>query len=202
LLVVPLETSQSIFLLEVLGMLAVPGPTNSLLFVSGVTRGFGRSLRLILAEVTAYLISLSFLLLVLQPLTKGHSTVTQLLRVVCSMYLAYVAVGLWRSGTQDIDESHPITFLRVFLTTLVNPKNLIFAFGIFPASPTDAYGILPYLGSFSAICTAVGCGWIAGGALLHATAAHKAHFTWFYRGEACMLVGFALVILISAYYAF
>ena len=198
---VPIETSQSIFLLEVLGVLAIPGPTNSLLFVSGVTRGFGKSLILILAEVTAYLISLSFLLLVLEPVAKGHSTVTQLLRVVCSMYLAYVAVWLWRSGTQNIDKSHPITFLRVFLTTLVNPKNLIFAFGIFPASPAESYEILPYLGSFSAIGTGVACAWIAGGALLHSAGAHKVHFTWFYRGEACMLVGFALVILVSAYYA-
>ena len=28
------------FALEVIGILAIPGPTNSLLFVSGVSRGF------------------------------------------------------------------------------------------------------------------------------------------------------------------
>ena len=197
-----METSQAIFLLEVLAVLAIPGPTNSLLFVSGVTRGFRKSLNLIPAEVTAYLISLSFLILVIEPASRDHSTVTQLLRVICSLYLAYVALWLWRSGTQDIDVSHPITFLRVLLTTLVNPKNLILAFGIFPTPPAASSEILPYLGSFSAICMGVAASWIAAGALLHSTAAHKVHFTWFYRGEAFLLVGFALVILVSAYYAF
>jgi len=35
--------SHAIFLLAVLGLLAMPGPTNSLLFVSGTTRGFRAS---------------------------------------------------------------------------------------------------------------------------------------------------------------
>jgi len=29
---------------------------------------------------------------------------------------------------------------------------------------------------------------------------HKTHLNWFYRGEACLLASFAIVILISAYY--
>ena len=33
-----LETNQAVFLAEVFGVLAMPGPTNSLLFVSGATR--------------------------------------------------------------------------------------------------------------------------------------------------------------------
>jgi len=45
--------SQTIFLFAVLGVLAMPGPTNSLLFVSGATRGFRVSVPLILAELGA-----------------------------------------------------------------------------------------------------------------------------------------------------
>lgn len=195
-----MDSTQAIFLVEVLGVLALPGPTNSLLFVSGVSRGFRAGFHLILAELGAYIITISLLVFVLEPASRSHSTVSQLLRVLCSLYLVYVASWLWRSGEREVPASHPINFRRVFLTTLVNPKNLIFAFGIFPLPSATSSGMLLYFVSFAAICTGVACGWIAGGALLHSTGAHKLHLNWFYRGEAILLVGFAIVILFSAYY--
>ena len=195
-----IDKTQAIFLVEVLGVLALPGPTNSLLLVSGVSRGFWASLNLILAELGAYIITISLLVFVLEPASRSHSTVSQLLRVLCSLYLVYVAFWLWRSGEREVPASHPINFRRVFLTTLVNPKNLIFAFGIFPLPSTTSNGMLPYFVSFSAICTGVACGWIGGGALLHSRGTHKLHLNLFYRGEAFLLVGFAIVILVSAYY--
>ncbi|MEO5954350.1 MAG: hypothetical protein ABIR36_01455, partial [Nitrospiraceae bacterium] len=79
---IAIDTNQAIFALEVLGVLAIPGPTNSLLFVSGVSRGFQASLNLILAEVGAYIISISLLVFVLEPAIRTHSTVSQLIRVV------------------------------------------------------------------------------------------------------------------------
>lgn len=194
------DTNQVLFVLEVIGVLAIPGPTNSLLFVSGVSRGFQASLRLTLAEVVAYLISISLLILILEPATRTHSTVSQLIRVLCSIYLAYLALWLWRSGGHAAPDTHPITFRRVFLTTLMNPKNLIFAFGIFPAALTGSGELAPYLFGFSAICASVASAWIAAGALLHSRGAHQAHLNWFYRGEAFLLAGFAIVIFMSAYY--
>jgi threonine/homoserine/homoserine lactone efflux protein len=152
------------------------------------------------AELGAYLISLSLLVFVVVPASQSHSAISHVLHLVCSAYLVYVAFWLWRSGEQEIQTSHPITFSRVFLTTLVNPKNLIFAFGIFPATSTAPHGMLPYLSGFSVICTGVGCCWIAAGMLLHSTGAPKPHLNWLYRGEACLLVGFAVLILFSAYY--
>ena len=195
-----IDTSQALFLFEVLGVLALPGPTNSLLFVSGVTRGFQASLNLVLAELGAYLLSLSALVFVLVPASQSHSVISHLLHLLCSTYLVYVAYWLWRSGERGVRASHPITFPRVFLTTLVNPKNLIFAFGVFPVPSAPFEGMIPYFASFSVICAGVACCWIAAGMVLHSTGAHKLHLNWFYRGEACLLVGFAVLILFSAYY--
>ena len=195
-----IDTNQALFALEVLGVLAIPGPTNSLLFVSGVSRGFRASLNLILAEVGAYIISISLLVFAVEPVIRTHSTLPQLLRVVCSLYLVQMAVGLWRSGGRAAQGSHPITVRRVFLTTLMNPKNFIFAFGIFPTPNAGSSEMLPYLAGFSAICTGVASGWIAAGALLHSSGAHTMHLNWFYRGEAFLLAGFAIVIFVSAYY--
>jgi threonine/homoserine/homoserine lactone efflux protein len=153
-----------------------------------------------LAEVTAYLISISVLIFMVGPAADGHSIMSQLLRVVCSIYLAQMAVWLWRSGQPTVDAGHPITFLRVLLTTLVNPKNLLFAFIIFPASSSPSEEMVFSWVSFAIICTAVGSGWIAAGALLHSRDATQIHLSWVYRGEACVLIGFAILILISTYY--
>ena len=195
-----IDTNQAIVFLQVFGVLAIPGPTNSLLFVSGVSRGLQASLPLIVAEVTAYMISISTLMFVLEPALRVHSTVSQLFRVLCSLYLAQMAVSLWRTGGRDVHDAHPITVRRIFLTTLMNPKNLLFAFGIFPLASQDVHDLVPSLAGFSAICTAVACGWIAAGATLHTTGTSKLRLNWFYRGEAFLLAGFAIVIFISAYY--
>jgi threonine/homoserine/homoserine lactone efflux protein len=200
LLVIAIDTSHALFLLEVLGLLAIPGPTNSLLFVSGVTGGLRANLKLILAELAGYLISISLLVCLLEPASRSHSTTSQLLRVLCSLYLAHMALWLWRSGARDVHDADLIGFRRVFLTTLLNPKTLIFAFAIFPAAYAQSHKIIPYFMGFSVICAAVACCWIAGGALLHSVGAHKSHLDYFYRGEAFLLAGFAIVILVSAYY--
>lgn len=131
-------------------MLAIPGPTKSLLFVSGVSRGFQASLKLIVAEVGAYLISLSVLISALKPVISAYPAMPQLLRVACSIALVYVAVKLWQSGGPAAPTGHPITVRRVFLTTLMNPKNLIFAFGMFP--PTTHHGIQRPAPLFSRVC--------------------------------------------------
>ena len=194
------NTSFALFIIEVLGLLAIPGPTNSLLFISGVSRGFQASLRLILGEVGAYLTSISLLLFALNPAISAYPTAPQLLRIACSIYLVYLAVTLWRSGGPVAQVSRPITFRRVLLTTLMNPKNLIFAFGIFPLPSAGFSGQLPYLAGFSAICIAVACGWIATGALLHSKFPQTIPLPWLYRGEALLLTGFAIVTFASAYY--
>ena len=83
---------------------------------------------------------------------------TSTLRVAYSIYLVQLAVTLWPSSGQEIQDSHPITVRRVFFNTLMNPKNLIFAFGIFPIPSVGAGELLPYLAGFSVICTVVAGG--------------------------------------------
>ena len=195
------ESNQAGFLAEVFGVLAMPGPTNSLLFVSGATRGLLAGLHLPVAEVTAYFVTISLLVFVVGPTAEGHSIINQLLRVLCSLYLAYMAVFLWRSGKPKADAGHPITSLRIFLTTLVNPKNLLFAFMIFPARSAGAGVMVSSFISFSVICMIAGMSWIAAGAVIQSAAASRMRLHHFYRGEAVLLAAFAIMVLVSAYYA-
>jgi threonine/homoserine/homoserine lactone efflux protein len=195
------DSSHALFLAEVFGVLVMPGPTNSLLFVSGTARGLRAGLHLPVAELTAYLMTISVLVFLVGPAALGHSILSQLLRVVCGIYLVQMAVFLWRSGQPAADARHPITFRRIFVTTLVNPKNLLFAFVIFPPPGLGADAMLLSFVSFSGICLFAGLGWIAAGGLLRSTTASTIHLHHFYRGEAFVLAGFAIMILLSAYYS-
>lgn len=155
------------FALAVLALLAVPGPTNTLLAASGAAAGYRRSLRLLPAELGGYWIAIGVLLLVVGPLAAAHPFVPILSKLVASLYLVYSAILLWRSAGRGMMEgAGPITFARVFTTTLLNPKALIFAFAIFPRG--DIATIVPFAGLFSLLVVCVAQGWIAlGKAIAH-----------------------------------
>lgn len=188
-----MDNVQIIFLWGTLCVLAIPGPTNTLLFVSGITMGFCASLNLVLAEVGAYILSISFLRYLVIPALS--ETTNKALYLCCSIYLAYLALQLWRSGDKKFHNANQINFYRVFVTTLLNPKNLIFAFGIFPGRAEMSSDILSYWIIFSATCVSAAFCWIAGGAVLQSSLFYKPYLNRFYRGEALLLVGFAIFML-------
>lgn len=121
----------------VLALLLTPGPTNTLLAASGATVGVRRSLRLVPCEIAGYGISIFVLILLVGPLVAGHAAFGAALRMAAAGYLAWSAVVLWRTaGERFADAPRPISPRRVFTTTLLNPKALVFAFAIFPALPS------------------------------------------------------------------
>ena len=88
-------------------------------------------------------------------------------------------------------------FAKVFVTTLLNPKGLIFAFAIIPyLAEGNPAAALPYLAGLIALIVAVGTAWIGVGAAL--TAAGARH-RWVQRVSAAVLGVFALVISGSAF---
>ena len=74
------DTQFALFAVEILTVLPISRPTNSLSFVSRVSRGLHASLTLIVAEVGAYLISLSVLISALRPSISAYPTMPQPLR--------------------------------------------------------------------------------------------------------------------------
>ena len=192
--------SQFLFPLAIFCILATPGPTNTLLFISGATGGFRGSLHLVLAEVGAYLLSISFLIYTLGPILAVHLVVDQLLRISSSIYLAHLALGLWQSRGHEPYHPRPIKFVQVFVTTLMNPKCIIFAFTVFPMAGRTHHEVLVGFATFSAICVSVGGSWIAAGAVLHQTAGQIGAFHRFRRGGALSLIAFAILIFLSAIY--
>lgn len=153
------------FALAVLALLATPGPTNTLLAASGAGAGLRRSARLIPAEIGGYLLAiLSVMALVGPALTPGSHARTAL-ELAAGAWLALSAVRLWReAGSGFSGAPSPIGPARVFVTTLLNPKALVFAVVVFPAGPAGAVAAASLL--FAALVAVVGTGWILVGRAL------------------------------------
>lgn len=151
-----------LFALAVLAVLGTPGPTNTLLATAGATVGFRRALPLLPAEAAGYLIAILAIGLALGPLIAGVPSVAAGLRLAVGAYLAWLAVKLWRRGPVDLSVM-PVTPRQVFVTTLLNPKAIVFALGVIP------FGVVPWwpwMLGFLGLLSAVALGWIALGALL------------------------------------
>lgn len=185
------------FTLAVLAILLTPGPTNSLLATAGATDGWRRSLVLVPAEISGYLISITTLMLLAAPLVAASTFVAAILKVACGLYLGYAAWRLWSSKLSQVD-GQQIRFRYVFITTLLNPKGLLFAFGVFPVSGPHEGGVIFRLTIFAGVCVIVANVWIACGAFLRSrTAAHLTSGA-FLKVAAAVLAFFAVLLLGSA----
>jgi threonine/homoserine/homoserine lactone efflux protein len=163
------ETNVTAFILAVLTLLAVPGPTNTLLATSGATVGVRRSLRVLPGEIAGYLVAITILTQLARPLLEQYPAIPLAARVVAALYLVWSAIHLWRNPPSPTDgRGGAITMRRVFLTTLANPKALIFAFVIFPAGDFTDY--LRHAAVFAVLVVACGFGWInLGGVIGHSS---------------------------------
>lgn len=155
------------FVVGSLTLLATPGPTNTLLATSGAVSGFRGSLVLLSGELAGYMSAITLLLLVVGPVTSAVPAFAIALRIAVCLYLVHLAWMFWRQDAASLDVGRPVTLRRVFVTTLLNPKAVIFAFTLLPFSPVAGAGeMLPWLVSLCVLISAVGAGWIALGASL------------------------------------
>jgi threonine/homoserine/homoserine lactone efflux protein len=183
-----------LFLLAVLTILGTPGPTNTLLATAGATAGLRSSLHLLLAELSGYLISIGLIRAVLGPLFVAVPWLAVAIKIVVAAYLVWIAIEVWRKSL-SVQRGRAITFYRVFVTTLLNPKALIFALAIFPHEPLIP---MTHLALFVGSVGLCGFAWIAAGRTLSAaTGEHGARIIP--RVAAVALGGFAGLILYSAF---
>ena len=186
-------TDPLLFALAVLALLATPGPTNTLLATAGASVGLRRALPLLPAETAGYLVAISVIGYLLGPIVAGAPAFAMALRLLVGAYLLHVAWKLWR-GAGTPAASGFITPSRIFLTTLLNPKAIVFALGIVPV---ESEGGLLYLAAFTVLCASVALGWIGVGALMGRAAQAGGHGALVPRLGAAIVSAFA-VLLVSA----
>lgn len=150
------------FLFAILALLLAPGPTNTLMAVAGARGGPGAVLRLLPAEVLGYLAAVLPLALAGAGVLGRWPGASAALTVAAAIWVMLLAVRLWRQGTGPRDAA-AVTPARVFITTVLNPKALIFGLVLLPAPQDPAF--LPRLALFCLAVLAVAMVWGLGGAL-------------------------------------
>ena len=186
-------TDPFIYVLAVATILGTPGPTNTLMATAGATQGIARSLNLLIGELSGYLLAISIIRVVLGPVVATVPAIGIALKVIVAIYLVWLAIKVWRSaGTLTVDRA-PVTLLDVFITTLFNPKALIFALTVIPAEHPALHW---YLIGFAGLVIVAGGSWIVIGRVLTIAAGRHAHIVP--RAASVVLVGFAAFILRSA----
>lgn len=180
-------------------ILAVPGPTNTLLAVSGATRGVRASLRLIAATLTTYVAAILAWGLLLGPATEAWPPLAPLARLACALFLAVTAARLWHGATSlTAKPVAAITTRTVTLATLLNPKALLFATGIFPKEAFTQPDVLCSTAlAFAAPLIPITLAWIVFGALL-AGSQSRISPRMAHRTAAVLLACFSASIGVSA----
>ena len=178
------------FALAVCALLLTPGPTNTLLAWSGATEGFVRTLRLLPAELSAYLA-------VVVPLSTGGAEaiaswplLAQAVKLGAAGWVMYLAVRLWTRPSVAMRQSD-VTARHVFVTTLLNPKALIFGLVLLPW--VASIGLATHLGLFALLVLAAALLWAAGGAFaVRRRAERRQAGPWLRRAAASWLAVLSL----------
>ena len=175
------------FVFATFSLLAIPGPTNTLLATSGADVGVSRSLHLLGAELAGYLTAVVTLRFGLAPLATRVPLAGVVLRAAVIAYLIYLACLLWRSRYRHLRDAVPVTFKTVLFTTLLNPKATVLAFLLLPTQ-IGLIELMLCLAAMAAQVVAAGAAWLALGAVLGLGLRDYGRLELIYRLSAVALI--------------
>ncbi|CAN7649258.1 threonine transporter [Rhizobium sp. LjRoot30] len=170
-------------------ILLTPGPTNTLLAASGATLGLRRAAPMPIAEAIGYAVAISLLVLVSQAI-QGHAALQILLRLAAAGWLLYSACRLWSLPFTASPGPSGSTFMRVLLTTMINPKALLVGTVLIP---TGAEGAPLWIATYVALSVVAGFGWVLLGSLLPLGLRRHA-----YKTASVILGGFSIAVAAQA----
>lgn len=183
------------FVLAVLALLATPGPTNTLMAASGAQRGVVKSLPLLAGELGGYAIAITVWIELVGAAAAGQPLVPVIAKFIAAAFLLWSAWKLWaNAGHADLSQ-RGITLGRVFATTLINPKALVFAFAIFPH--VGFVDRLPYDGVFAVLVIATAVGWMTLGTVAARSSAGLLTSSRVERITAVALAVFAALLAVQ-----
>ncbi len=176
--------------LALLALLITPGPTNTLLALAGAQGGLRAGLRLLPVELLAYLCVVAPLALFGAPLLERLPMLRPILTVIAALWVGRLAFGLWHRPSAQSAAAQQVTAMQVAVTTLLNPKCLIFGLVLLPAGP----GTLPGQISFAAQVPLIAALWAGLGAGVLSRSGQ-----WLNKGAAIWLAALAVLLAAKAY---
>ncbi|MGB3436301.1 LysE family translocator [Achromobacter sp.] len=190
-----------LFAFGVTVILAMPGPTNTLLAAAGLRQGFIRSARLTAAELAGYVVSISLWGRFLEQAARSLPWLPACVRIASSFYIACLAVRMWRAARAVPAVARQVIGMRrLFTATLLNPKGILFASAIFP--PTAFWSLPVYLAAmalFATLLVPIGLAWVAFGASLGSAKARWIDPAQAQRGASVILGLFSLTLAWTAF---
>ncbi len=130
-----------LFIAAMLAVLLIPGPTNALLVSSAHHQGIAKTFALVPAQLLGYLYGISIWVLLIHLTLPIWPFLIDILHFASTIYVLWLAFHLWKaSHLKTHSQLHKtLTPSQLFITTLKNPKTILFAAGIFPVETWDSY---------------------------------------------------------------
>jgi threonine/homoserine/homoserine lactone efflux protein len=179
----------SAFVVQVLLLLVVPGPTNTLLCLSGREKGFLPSLKLIVGETAGYLAVIVPLVTFLAPLLDERPSISLALKAAAALWILYMATKLWKASNDEASKAS-VTVRRIFMTTILNPKALVFGLVIFPRGQDVPIHLAAFLGTIVPVAVL----WVGGGAVAGRFGSYLTGKVFGRLASACLVVFSAVLI--------
>lgn len=150
------------FCSAVLALLLAPGPTNTLMGLAGAQRGIAGAARLLPAELAGYLTTILPLVYLGARLLEQWPAAAVALKIAAAIWVMILAVNLWGRHS-DADTHGGVTARKIYVTTMLNPKALIFGLVLLPAPEDPQFATR--LGLFCLMVMAVALVWGTAGSL-------------------------------------
>lgn len=174
--------------LAALALLATPGPTNALLALAGAQSGLRLGLRLIPIVILCYLAVVSPLLLWGGPLLEKLPLLRPILTGMAALWVARLAFRLWHLPQTPSATTSAVDARQIAITTLLNPKSLIFGLVLLPSHQPVWQSLIAFL----SLLPMVSALWVALGAKLFERA------LWLNKGSALWLAALSVILAAKA----
>lgn len=142
-------------------LLLTPGPTNTLMALAGAERGARAAAAFIPVELGAYLCVVIPLALVGAGLLAAIPGLLPVVTAAAAVWVLWLAIRMWQRPMPQKDGPATVTPLRVFLTTLLNPKALIIGLVLLPGPSLPLRAAV-----FAALVCCAAFAWVSLGAFV------------------------------------
>lgn len=180
-----------LFVLAMMAVLMTPGPSNALLASSAHQQGMAKTIVLVPAELMGYFYAINIWALIIHLSAPVWPNLIHILHFLSIVYVLWLAFHLWKSAhLQQHNQKHPsIQPRELFLTSLKNPKAILFAAGIFPLETWNSpLNFVMVFTVFALVLLPVALFWMSFGRAILSGQNQKIKADLLYKGSALMLI--------------